>query len=165
MSWGIYGPRPLYPSSPIKGDWYKGGGVPLDGGRGIWIPKKDEKLSTKQRKSAKSLHFAFYFCIFAFRKLEGQYNVWKQHSADDTYDRWQQKLQTPRVPRVRGTRYTLRKYVSQVSSVIHRFEEMVDFSSTFPSEIAVISSGNHGNFLRKSRQLLEEITATSWGNP
>jgi predicted aldo/keto reductase-like oxidoreductase len=44
---------------------------PLDGGRGIWIPKKDEKLSTKQRKSAKSLHFAFYFCIFAFRKLEG----------------------------------------------------------------------------------------------
>ena len=46
-------------------------GVPLDGGRGIWIPKKDEKLSTKQRKSAKSLHFAFYFCIFAFRKLEG----------------------------------------------------------------------------------------------
>ena len=54
--------------------------------------------------------------------------------------------------------------MSQVSSVIHRFEEMVDFSSTFPSEIAVISSGNHGNFLRKSRQLLEEITATSEGN-
>jgi len=41
---------------------------------------------------------------------------------------------------------------------------MIDFSSTFPSEIAVISSGNHGNFLRKSRQLLKEITATSEGN-
>ena len=30
-----------------------------------------------------------------------------------------------------------------------------------PKEITEKSAGNHGNFLRKSRQLLEEITATS----
>jgi hypothetical protein len=31
----------------------------------------------------------------------------------------------------------------------------------FPSEITAISSGNHGNNCKKSRQLLAEITATS----
>jgi len=34
----------------------------------------------------------------------------------------------------------------------------------FPSEITATSSRNHGNFFKKSRQLLEEITAIIEGN-
>ena len=58
---GIYGPRPLYPSSPIKGDWYKGGRSTIRRGPSIIDSKKGRKVEHKTKKIGKKLAFRVLF--------------------------------------------------------------------------------------------------------
>ena len=70
----------------------------------------------------------------------------------------------PSVPFIENPQTLLRLQVQRYKKKKQNASFLPTIFFTPSKKITATSSGNHGNFLRKSRQLLQEITATSWGN-